>query len=255
MSPHISGRAPGVRGYLLRSSPLAAEEQLGDVKYLNLFTSLRARHAVGHHVQTKRAGRREGTRAGRERFLCTQSRDALLGRFVEPHSTAACTAAERFLPAARHFAILGVVSSADDRSCRINFAIDASQVTRVVQGDRLAVTAAVAQPPRADQFCEQRRVMLQFVVAAELRVFILERVVTMWAWCHDLLYVAAGKRLHVGLCALLEKELVADSARGIAGASLLFSEHGEVYSCVLEQVHRRTRDLLGARIEWRGATD
>src|SRR5882724_12935923 len=95
--------------------------------------------------------------------------------------------------------------------------------------------------------------MLHFVVPADLRVFILERVVTMWAWCHDLLHVAAGKRLHVGLCALLEKELVADSARRIAGASLLFAEHGEVHSCVLEQLHRRTRHLLRTRIEGRGA--
>ena len=118
-----------------------------------------------------------------------------------------------------------------------------------MQGDRLAVTAAVAQPSYPDQFCEQGRVVLHFVMATELRVFILERVVTMWAWCHDLLHLAAGKRLHVGLCALLEKELIANSARGIAGASLLSSEHGKVHSCVLEQLHRRTRHLLRARIE------
>jgi hypothetical protein len=36
--------------------------------------------------------------------------------------------------------------------------------------------------------------VLHFVVAAELRVFILERVVTMWARCHDLLHLAAGAR-------------------------------------------------------------
>src|SRR5215469_11214588 len=94
--------------------------------------------------------------------------------------------------------------------------------------------------------------MLHFVVTTKLRVFILECVVTMWAWRHDLLHLAAGKRLDVGLCALLEKKLIADSARGIAGASLLFSEHGEIDSCVPEQLHRRTGDFLRPRIKRRG---
>ena len=91
--------------------------------------------------------------------------------------------------------------------------------------------------------------MLHFVLATELRVFILERVVTMWARCDDLLHLVAGKRLDIGLCALLEKELIANSARGIAGASLLFAEHREIHSCLLEQLSRRTRDLLRAWIE------
>ena len=91
--------------------------------------------------------------------------------------------------------------------------------------------------------------MLHLVLPTELRVFILERVVTMRARCDDLLHLAAGKRLDIGLRTLLEKELIADSARRIAGATLLFAEHSEVHSCVLEQLHRRTRDLLRARIE------
>src|SRR5262249_18475358 len=159
------------------------------------------------------------------------------------------TAAEGLLPAARHFAILRVVSSTDDRSCRIHFSIDARQVTGVMQCDRLAGTRAVTQLSGVDQFCKQRRVMLHFVVAAKLRIFVLERIVTMRTWCHDLLHPPAGKCFDIGACSLLEKELVTDSARGIAGASLLFTEHGEVHSCVFEQLHRRTRDLLRARIE------
>ena len=126
--------------------------------------------------------------------------------------------------------ILRVVSSADDRSCRIHFPVDSRQVTRVMQSNRLAVTRAVTLPSGVDHFCNQRRVMLHFVVAAELRVFILKRIVTMRTWCHDLLHLAAGKRFDIGACALLEKELVTDSARGIAGTGLLFAQHREVHS-------------------------
>ena len=174
------------------ASRLAAEEQLGDVEHLDVFAALRAGHAVAHHVQTKRAGRREGLRAGRDRFLRAQIGDALRRWFVEPHPAPARSAAEGLFPAARHFAKLLVLSRADDRAGRIDFAIHARQVTRVMQGDRLAVTAAVTQPSRSDQLCEQRRVMLHFILAAELRVFVLERVVTMRARGHDLLHLAAA---------------------------------------------------------------
>ena len=64
-----------------------------------------------------------------------------------------------------------------------------------MQGNRLAGTRAIAQASRSDQFCQQLRVMLHLVLAAELRVFILERVVTMWARGHDLLHLAADKCL------------------------------------------------------------
>ena len=49
--------------------------------------------------------------------------------------------------------------------------------------------------------------------------------------------------------ALLEKELVTDSACGIAGTCLLFTEHSKVHSRVLEQLDGCTRDLLRTRIE------
>src|SRR5437764_14742792 len=97
--------------------------------------------------------------------------------------------------------------------------------------------------------------MLHFILSPELRVFILERVVTMRARCDDLPNFAAGERLDIGPCAFLEKELVTDSPRGVAGARLLFAEHREVHSCLPEQLHRRTRDLLRAWIERRSAPD
>ena len=52
--------------------------------------------------------------------------------------------------------------------------------------------------------------------------------------CHDLLHLAAAQRFDIGLCALLEKELIADSTRGIARAGLFLAQHGEIYSRFLE---------------------
>src|SRR5439155_23507076 len=95
--------------------------------------------------------------------------------------------------------------------------------------------------------------VLHFVLPTKLWIFIFERVVTMWARRHDLLHIAACKCLDIGVCALLKKKLVANSARGIAGAGFLFTEHGEVHSCIPKQLYCRTGHLLGAWIERRGA--
>jgi hypothetical protein len=43
------------------------------------FPALRARHSVGHHVQTKQTGSRKRACASSERFLRTQTGDALRG--------------------------------------------------------------------------------------------------------------------------------------------------------------------------------
>src|ERR1043166_9690875 len=97
--------------------------------------------------------------------------------------------------------------------------------------------------------------MRHLVLPAELRVFILERVVTMWARGHDLFRFVTGERLDIRLRKLLKKKLVADATRRITGAPLLLAEHREVHSCLLEQKRRRTRDLLRARIERCRAAD
>src|SRR5437762_7541713 len=105
---------------------LAAEEYFCDVEHLHGFSSWRGRDAVSHHVQTKRACRCEGACAGCDGFLRPQDRNALRRRLLKPHPTATRTAAEGLLTTARHFAVLRIVSSTDDRSCRIHFSIDAS---------------------------------------------------------------------------------------------------------------------------------
>jgi len=103
-----------------------------------------------------------------------------------------------------------------------------------MQGNRLAGTRAIAQASRSDQFCQQLRVMLHLVLAAELRVFILERVVTMRARCHDLLRLVARKRLDIGLCELLVKDLIADATAGIARTAFLRADHSEIYLSFLQ---------------------
>src|SRR5438094_1024353 len=93
-------------GYSSTTWRLTAEEQLRNVEHLHVFPSRRARHAIGHHVQTKRTGRGERARAGRDSFLRTQDGNALRRCLLKPHPTSARAAAESLFPAARHFAKL-----------------------------------------------------------------------------------------------------------------------------------------------------
>ena len=70
--------------------------------------------------------------------------------------------------------------------------------------------------------------MLHLVMATELRVFILERVVTVRARCHDLRHLVACKRLDIALRELLVKELITDSARGIPRTPFFRAQHGKI---------------------------
>jgi hypothetical protein len=56
----------------------------------------------------------------------------------------------------------------------------------------------------------------------------------MWARCHNLLRLVAGKRLDVGLRELLVKKLIANSTRGIARTPFLHAEHGEIHFSFLQ---------------------
>ena len=215
------------------SRRLAAEKQLRDVEHLDLFAPRRAGHAVAHHVQAKRAGRRKRLRASRDRFLRTQVGDTLLRRFIEPHPAPARAAAKRLFSAARHFPILLVLGRADYCAGRIDLAIHSRQVTRVMQRDRFAARV-VRQSARVNQLCEQGRVMLHLVLPAELRVFVLEGVVTMRTRSHDLLHLAAVQRFDIGLCALLKKKLIPDPTRRITRAGLFLAQDGEIYTRFLE---------------------
>src|SRR6267378_5610581 len=103
-----------------------------------------------------------------------------------------------------------------------------------MQGYRLGGTGVVAQASRSDQLCEELRVMLHLVMATELCVFILERVVTVRARCHDFLHLVSRKRLDIALRKLLIKKLIADSTRGITGTRFLCAEHGEINLCLLQ---------------------
>ena len=76
--------------------------------------------------------------------------------------------------------------------------------------------------------------MLHFVLPAELRVFVLEGVVTMRARGHDLFRLAAAQRFDIGLCALLKKELIPDPTRRITQCKSLPCPGRRNFTCFLE---------------------
>ena len=78
---------------------------------------------------------------------------------------------------------------------------------------------------------------------AEFAVLVLQRVEAVRAGGHDLLHTVPLKDGHVLGSLLLEQELLADAARGIAGAGLLAAEAGEPDAGLLEQRGGRPRRL------------
>ena len=99
------------------------------------------------------------------------------------------------------------------------------------------------QPSRADEFRDELAVVDDLEAAAEVGIFVRERVEAVRAGRDDLPDAVALERLEVRLRADLEGDLASDAPRGVAGAALLGAEHGEVDAAGLQHLGHRARDL------------
>ena len=107
----------------------------------------------------------------------------------------------------------------------------------------------------ADEAVEQLRVVQHLVLAAELRVLVLDRVEAVRAGDDDLRRADLVEGLDVLLREHLEEHLVARAASGVTGAGLAVAEDGEVHAGVVEELGDGSRRLLGAVLVGAGAAD
>ena len=108
---------------------------------------------------------------------------------------------------------------------------------------------------RRDQFFDQLAVMDDFVITAELRIFVLDRVETMRAGGHYLLDVVVVHAFDGFRRQLLGEKFMSQAPRRIAGARFFFTEDGELQPSGLQDARQRDGDLLVARDERANATD
>ena len=118
-----------------------------------------------------------------------------------------------------------------------------------------SVAPASESRPSVDELAEQLRVVHHLVVAAELRVLVLQRVEAVRALRDDLLHAEAVERLDVLHRQHLEDVLVARAARRVAGAELARAEDREVEPGALQQLGDRAARLLVAVVERARAAD
>ena len=96
---------------------------------------------------------------------------------------------------------------------------------------------------------------IDLVVAAELRVLVLQRVEAVRALGDDLLHAHAVEHLDVRHRQHLEQVLVAAAACRVAGAHLAGAEDGHVDAGPAQQLGHRLGDLLVLVVERAGAAD
>ena len=109
--------------------------------------------------------------------------------------------------------------------------------------------------PSRDELVEQLAVVHHFVVAAELRVVVLDHVEAVRALRDDLLDAHRVERLDVLHREHLEDVLVAGAAGLVAVAELARTEDREVDARALEQLRERAARLLVAVVEAARAAD
>jgi hypothetical protein len=181
--------------------------------------------------------------------------DALAGFFFQPHEASARATAHPALAMALHLDELDPRNLLQNISWRVEDAIVAPQIARIVICNRRRNLFGELEPALPEQLFDELGVMDDFVMPAQSGIFVLKGVEAMRADRENLLDVIILKCLDVLLGEHLEDILMADAPGGVTGAALLFAEHSEADPSVLQDLHDAARDLLRSGIERRRTAD
>src|SRR5262245_15056283 len=213
------------------------EQHLGDVEDLDLLAGLALGlllgQPVGQHHVAERAGDRDLVGPGGHRLGRPVVVDPFADGLFHPHPGAARAAAERPLRIAWH---LGEVRPGDDVEQLAGWRVDlvmATEVARVVVGDRPGVDRAGRRRDRSQlavayEGVEHLSVVHHLELDTELAVLVLQCVEAVGAARDDLCGLGLLEHLGVLLREHLEDELVAGAAGRVTGAGLALTEHREV---------------------------
>ena len=180
----------------------------------------------------------------------------LPGALLHPHARAARAAAHALGAVARHLDEVDAGERADDAPRREVHVVVAAEVAGVVVGDALLERrAGEREAAVAHELVEELAVVHHLVVAAELRVVVLDHVEAVGALRDDLRDAHRVERLDVLHGEHLEDVLVARAAGLVAVAELARPEDREVDARPLEQLGQRPARLLVAIVEAARATD
>ena len=97
--------------------------------------------------------------------------------------------------------------------------------------------------------------MDNFIVAAELRIFILEGMKTVRACCDNFFHGVPVQRLDVPSHQCLSEILVSHPTRSIAVALFFKAKNGERHACRPQNLDHGERDLFDAVVERAGTAD
>ena len=142
-----------------------------------------------------------------------------------------------------------------DRTGLVEDPVVATQIARVVIGDRSLVPAPRGELAGGDQVVEQLAVVDDLEGASEGRVLVGQGVEAVRAGGDDLLDPRPLERLDVRPGLLLIEVLVAQPARRVTGAPLLGPEDAERDPGPVEHAGGGLRALAGPLVEGPGAAD
>src|SRR5947209_2145762 len=246
----VMGKVPGVGFVSAGGYHHHLVEQRREVEHLQL--RARLAHAVVEHDRAERAGDRQrlGARLrGLAHALLVDRPPSLL---LHPHPRPARAAAERALAPPAH------LDRAADRRHELArllaYVVVPREVARVGVRER-PLAGRRHELALADELGEERGVVHDLVLAAEVRVLVPERVEAVRARRDDLLNAGAVQRGHVLAREALERVLVAHPPGGVAVARFARAEDREVDARLLHELRRRDGRAPRALVERGRAPD
>src|SRR5579862_3291954 len=251
-----------VRGWLRthRASSLRRDaggfgDQFGEVADAHGFFERAGFYCVFKHRHAERASDGDTFRLGFLQLIEALLIDASALVLFLPESSAACAAAEGAILRLLDFGHFGAGNRAERAASAVPFAIVTRHVARVVIGDSLVDLAPRLQPPGLDQLVDKLGFVQDSIVAAEIRILILQIVKAMRALSDYSPRLVAIEGLDVLRGDGSVQVFVAEAARGVTGAGLLAAEDRKLDARLFHQAREGFADALIALIVRAGASD
>ena len=197
---------------------------------------------VAKHAVAKRAGGADGFRSGIDEFLSTDVIDTFAGFFAEEDEPTTCPATERALAGTRR-----VDYMRRPRNDLPRLVVDAAitaEIAGIVEDDAFVCWSG---GKLVDVTGEKLAVMLNFDGSAEFAPVLRDGADTVRTDGDDLFDIRLLERGEIGFGQLAKGEIVAETARRVAGAALFFKD-AEGCAEVAHDGCERSDDLAATRV-------
>src|SRR6266540_2743663 len=223
-------------------------DDFGDVLDLDRLTLVQAQAAVGEIRDAIGTRGDQHLGPGIDGLSKAEVREPLPFGGLHPDPAAAAAATEAVLPALLHLGEVRAGYAIKHVARRVEDSVVPAEIAGIVVGDLLVVVPHRLELAVPHQLGQELGDVDDLEIDAELRVFVLERVIAVRGGDQYPLHPVVDERLDVLAGEMLERLLIAGLANALAATTLLRPQDAEIHARLVEDLGGGGRHLLQARV-------